>query len=168
MMNCSTKKASLQIQIFPFMEYAFDLTASMLNLVVCICPSVNHIRWCPLINSFPYLFSSSVKRPGIANSRVLGDERIEVMSGNGVGHYVARQVRVAQVAEFNHRPPHLINGHAEAKISPRPPLIYDRGSPGYAESDNGSEDGLCKRLLPLKVPNPREKNFRMIVAAGIY
>ena len=81
------------------------------------------------------------------------------MSGNGVVRHCARQVLEAQVAAFNHRPPHLINGHAAAKISPRPPLIYDRGAPGCTGLDNGAEDGACMRLLPLKVPKLREQTW---------
>ena len=67
----------------------------------------------------------------------------------------ARQVREAQVAAFNHRPPQLINGHAEAKISPRPPLIYDRGAPVSRMHGTGPDNRACKWLLPLKVPNLR-------------
>ena len=77
-----------------------------------------------MCKSFPalpshYLFSLFVrqfrKKTGIVNSRVPGDKRSEVMIG--VADYdAAAQVEEAQVAAFNHRPPHLINGHAELKL----------------------------------------------------
>ena len=128
-----------------------------------VCQRVNHFRCCPLITSFPYLFASSVKRPGASfNSRVPGDKRSEVMIG-----VTATQVEEAQVAAFNHRPPQLINGHAAAKISPRPPLIYDRGAPVSLGRTMGRRMGLASGCFHSKFRSCGCK-LGMMVAAGIY